>query len=385
MMIVSDQKNSHREPLLTDLLVYVTEYCNLKCQHCYYEPVHYNGNNKTGLAELSYEQLCRAIDELLPFGLCACKLSGGEPFIRKDLIDICYHLDSRGVRVLIETNGTLISEDNAKALAGLKGDTFISVSIDGADAATHEWFRGVSGCYDIAMHGLENLVRNGLQVQVITSLFTRNQKQLPKLIEMCKAKGVRSFKLNIINPIGRAKRLSQIDLADILIIDKQLAELSQRIGIRYCSPLPPALLGVRNIIKSCALQGRCSINSTIGILHDGTITTCGMGRHAGDFRYGMLDKDSIAEVWSENPTLKKIRTEIPSKLRGICGRCIFRSQCLGHCRLNNEEVKESGLCDPFWICREMDKRGLFPTSRVYEHIDINSRRCSAKEKTYVVK
>jgi SynChlorMet cassette radical SAM/SPASM protein ScmF len=355
-----------QEPYLTDLLIYPTSRCNLKCRHCYFAPT-YDDRPGNREGEISYEQICQAIDDLLPFGLGACKLSGGEPFLRDDLIGICCYLDSKDVRVIIETNGTLVKRHQADTLAQLRGDTFVSVSIDGAKAETHEALRGIRGCFHKVLQGLEHLVRASLNVQVIAAAYDANKRELPNIMELAAAKGAKSFRVCFVHAVGRARNLALISHEEALDLDRQLVEHSQSIGIRYCSSVPVGLKSVTVIIDSCALNERCNITSTLGILADGTISICGMGRYARDFRFGKLGEDNLAEVWMNHPTLKLIREGIPSRLRGICGRCVVRSACLGHCRIENENVTLESFFEPFVTCAELDRLELFPGSRIIEH------------------
>ncbi len=372
-------KQATKQPSLTQLLIYPTDCCNLKCQHCYYNAIYETSQNHR-TDEVSYDHLCGAIEELLPFGLRGCKLSGGEPFLRKDLIDICRYIDSRGISVAIETNGTFINERDAKVLGQLHGRTTVSISIDGANPDTHETCRGISGCFNDTMRGLKYLVNAGVEVQVIVCLFEANKTELPRLMKICAEKGVRTFKMNFINPIGRAKQLSLVGLSEAYKIDAQLVEYASVIGINYCSSIPIALQSVKQMMKTCALNNNCNICSTLGILADGTITICGMGKYVNEFKFGTLGQDSIAEVWMTHPTLKLVRTEIPNRLRGICGCCIFRSNCLGRCRLNNENVTLDSLFDPYWECAEMEKHGLFPKSRIVDCLEVGSKDRSLSKK-----
>lgn len=367
------ETQARQEPFLTDLLIYPTDRCNLRCRHCYYAPT-YNDRPGNRREEVSYEWICRAIDELLPFGLRACKLSGGEPFLREDLIGICCYVDSKSVRVILETNGTLVKRHQADTLAQLRGNTFVSVSIDGANAETHEALRGIEGCFRKALEGLEHLVRAGLDVQVIAAAYEGNKSELPRIMDMCASKGANSFKVCFVKPVGRGKNLPLISLEESLDLDKQLAEHAKSVvGMQYYSSLPVALKSVTHIMDSCALRSRCNITSTLAILADGTITICGMGRYADDFRFGKLGEDKLAEVWVTHPTLKLIREGIPSRLHGICGRCVARSACLGHCRLENEDVTLDSFFDPFPKCADSEKLGLFPKSRIVERSDVEAK------------
>jgi len=359
------ETGTRREPLLTTLLIYPTSRCNLKCRHCYFAPT-YEAQPGNRADEISYEQICRAIDDLLPFGLDTCKLSGGEPFLREDVMGICCYADCRGLGVIIETNGTLVQKHQADVLAQLRRKPFVSVSIDGATAATHEALRGVPGSFEAALQGLAHLVGVGLNVQVIAAAYEGNKGELPQIMDLAAAKGAKSFKVCFVNRVGRARNLSLLGRDEALALDAQLTAHARQAGIRYCSSIPVGLKSAREILDTCALNGRCNVNSTLGLLADGTITICGMGRYTPDFRFGRLGQDDLATLWATHPTLQLIRDGIPGKLGGVCGRCVARTACLGHCRIDNENVTLRTFFDPFVACAEMESLGRFPKSRIIE-------------------
>lgn len=354
-----------REPFLTDLLVYPTHRCNLKCRHCYFAPT-YDTRVTREAAEVTCDQICRAVDELLPFGLARCKFSGGEPLLRDDLLTMCSRVDAKGVRVIIETNGTLVEERHAEGLRRLHRRPFVSVSIDGAVPATHEALRGVEGSFHRTLRGIGYLISAGIKVQAIAAVHEGNKGEIPALMDMCAARGIRSVKVCFITSIGRARDFHLIDRRETLDLDEQFADYAARAGIRYRSSIPVALKSANRIVGTCAMSNRCNIVSTLGILADGTITICGMGRHVADFRFGKLGIDDLPDLWMSHPVLHLIRTSIPNRLRGGCGRCIARLACMGHCRLANENATADDLLEPFSMCDEMEKMGLFPKSRLVE-------------------
>jgi SynChlorMet cassette radical SAM/SPASM protein ScmF len=359
---MSELTDGNTPPLHT-LLVYITNRCNLRCRHCYIDPVFSVPGSDPN--EVSCQKLKDAVDQALELGLAAVRITGGEPFMRPDLLDLVRHIDSRNVRVILETNGTLISDAEAAALGGLKrSDGWVSVSLDGATAAVHDAIRGVRGCFDLALRGMDHLVRHKVAPQVIATLMELNRDEMEDIVRLSAERGARSFKLNALNRTGRGKTAAgDSDLPAIMDMDKRLCRLSESLGLDYCSPLPPALQSVPRLIQFDSLNRRCDLRHTLGILWDGTWSSCGMGKYASDFRFGHVDKDSIRLIWSEHGTIRRIRECIPKNLEGICSECIMRNRCEGYCRLHNEDVTLDSVCHPYWMCREADRLNLFPAGR----------------------
>jgi len=103
-----------------------TKACNLACTHCY-------ASAKAGPApdELTTEEAITFLDDLADYGVPAVLLSGGEPLVRPDVLELIAHGISRGLRFTLSTNGTLIDKQTAVAIAAA-GVTYVGVSIDGS-------------------------------------------------------------------------------------------------------------------------------------------------------------------------------------------------------------------------------------------------------------
>ena len=123
-------------PPLTSLYMYIAGSCNLACRHCWISPTYEPDNSKGQFLKLEYVK--KAVTEAKPLGLRSVKLTGGEPMLHPQFREIVDYLDSEGIDIIIETNGTLIDKETSFYLKSKKKITFISVSIDGDRAETHE-------------------------------------------------------------------------------------------------------------------------------------------------------------------------------------------------------------------------------------------------------
>jgi radical SAM protein with 4Fe4S-binding SPASM domain len=125
--------------------------------------------------------------------------------------------------------------------------------------------------------------------------------------------------------------------------------------------LPPALKGMKDISQHALCK--CNILNICGILSNGDISICGIGKRKKDLIMGNVKEDSIAKIWEDGKLFKEIRRKIPFQMNGICGKCLFKYQCLGFCRaavLFNDQ----SLVEPYEICDEVFQKGLFPKSRI---------------------
>ena len=190
---------------LNQLYFYLTEGCNLKCRHCWIAPK-YQAPDKP-VPALDPDLFKTIIDQAKPLGLSTVKLTGGEPLLHPHIQEILEIIHDRELRLTVETNGVLCSPELAAKLKAASKNTFVSVSLDGADAQTHEWVRGVAGSFEGALEGIRNLVKAGFRPQVIMSVMRRNQDQLESLVRLAERLGAGAVKFNLVQPTVRGEKM----------------------------------------------------------------------------------------------------------------------------------------------------------------------------------
>ena len=121
----------------------LTNRCNLRCRHCRAADA---GEAVPG--ELSRDEALALVDDIASLGPLTLILTGGEPLVREDFMDIVRAGVSRKLRVAVATNGTLVTEGLAREMK-TEGVSRVSLSLDGPDAATHDAQRGLEGAYDM--------------------------------------------------------------------------------------------------------------------------------------------------------------------------------------------------------------------------------------------
>lgn len=359
-------------PPLTTLYLYIAGSCNLACRHCWIVP-DYRPDAKNGRF-LDVDLLKKAVNEARPLGLRSVKLTGGEPMLHPRFREIVEWLDGEVIPIVMETNGTLIDDETARFLKSKPRMGFISVSLDGARAETHEELRGVAGSYERAVAGIKALVAAGYRPQMICTLHTKNVGEVEDILELAKSLGCGSVKFNHIQKIGRGEGLAEerglsikaiIELYRKLVVDRIGGD-----GPSVFFDIPIAFRPIRALLKGS--QGRCHVLGILGVLAGGEMSLCGVGVTVPELIYGHLEKDELGEVWKEAPGLKMLRTYVPARLEGICGNCIHKEMCLGSCMANTYHESHS-LTGDYYFCRTADEQGLFPASRKRKPGDGGSR------------
>lgn len=176
-----------------------TGVCNLKCRHCFI-PAEDNTSNQA-----STEDLLEIARILVRKNALIVRLSGGEPSRHKALPDILATLKTTPRHIKLLTNATLV-DDRLIALINTYVDS-VSISLDGASAATHDGIRGTLGAFDRTIAGLRR-IRNetAARINITTSVFEDNLSEIASIIELCLKIGVHSWKHTLAIPIGRAQQ-----------------------------------------------------------------------------------------------------------------------------------------------------------------------------------
>ncbi|WP_179137244.1 radical SAM protein, partial [Candidatus Entotheonella palauensis] len=155
--------------------VEVTRRCPLTCAHCYNNlPM---GDRQAREQELTYDEHCQLIDDMVQAGCLWLLYTGGEIFARPDFLDIYTYAKQRGLLITLFTNGTLITPDIADALAHCRPFA-IEITLYGSTKATYERLTGRPGTYERCLRGIHLLLERGLPLKLKTVAVTLNQHEI---------------------------------------------------------------------------------------------------------------------------------------------------------------------------------------------------------------
>src|SRR3954447_17525517 len=200
-----------------------TKTCNLECVHCYADAEKTKFNN-----ELTTAEAMAFIDDLASFNVPALLMSGGEPLVRPDIIELATYAISKGVRVTFSTNGTLITEKVAKRLAEI-GVTYCGISVDGAEA-DHDRMRARVGAYKDALRGIRNCRAAGIRVGVRFTVTSATAADLDSMLRLVENEDIGRLCIYHLVYSGRGAYLSGIDLPaeeKRVFIDKLLSQVDR--------------------------------------------------------------------------------------------------------------------------------------------------------------
>ncbi len=304
----------------------VTHACNLRCRHCGIAA------GRPGDDELNTEQAINVLDNISKSGISALMLLGGEPLVRKDIVELLSYA-SRQFQTLVCTNGVLLSKEYARRLRDAGQDICIAISLDGASPQSHDFIRG-EGNFAKAMEGIKNCLEVGLQVSVMATISQANLAELPDMIKLAQDLGVSPFSVKEFIPCGRGERISQLALTT-----EQRKEMSEYLAERCQEPFPCIyfpddpycfLALDEEFQQSCfdlydpeMVIGDASGISLCAVKPNGEVMP-----HPGiRIVIGDLKQQSLGEIWQSSSLLKQLRNR--DNLGGKCGRCEYKFLCGG--------------------------------------------------------
>jgi radical SAM protein with 4Fe4S-binding SPASM domain len=349
----------------------VTKGCNLRCIHC-----RATATELSSPLDLPTAKALNVIEQVSQYAKPILVLSGGEPLFRADIFELARFATDRGLRVALATNGTLVTKEVARKIVDASVRR-VSISLDGANAATHDAFRGIPGAFAAALKGFRNLQALGMSLQINMTIARHNAQQLPEVLELAKSIGADALHTFLLVPVGCGVDIAAEQMVPAEEYEQILnwfydrsqegeIELKATCAPHYfrvmrqrraaerrassaSSPRPDTRAigpteiimpgstgmalhphaagagkghpdGLNAVTKGClAGTGVCFIS------HQGEIYPCGyLPVLAGDLRH-----QPFAEIWEKSAVFQQLRD--PENLKGKCGRCEFRNICMG-CR-----------------------------------------------------
>jgi heme b synthase len=336
----------------------VTRSCNLSCIHC-------RASSEKGPypGELNTEKCFHILEDIRKTGTPIVILTGGEPLLRNDIFELAARGDRLGLRMVMATNGTLLSPEIVDKIktSGIKR---VSISIDGHNEASHDKFRNVPGSYKKALNGINLLKQGGVEFQVNTTVTKHNSEDLAEILALAVEIGAVAHHLFLLVPTGRAKEMAEHEIGahEYEKILHWFYEMRDKVPVTLkatCAPHYYRILrqeahrkgekvnfetyGLDAITRGC-LGG----TSFCFISHNGIMQPCGYL----EINCGDLKESSFNTVWSKSEIFSKLRQF--SEYKGKCGICEYIRFC-GGCRARAYE-KTGDFLEEEPLCTYMPKK-----------------------------
>lgn len=323
----------------------ITNKCNLRCEHC----ISNSGNEVED--SLTLEEIKQILDQAADMQVPFVGFTGGEPFCRDDFYEIlCYAVEKK-FKIIITSNGTLITAEWIKKLKELNV-YLMRISLDGSTSEKHDYFRGVEGSFGKTTKAISMLAAAGISTTVLTTVSKYNYADIDNIINLSIELGANAYNTSLFYPTGRGAKRSEWALSkneckeffyDINLkrekykglIDVKAEEpwsaLLDKSEMQYKSRMCPAgIISMEIDARGYALPCMCYFISS----------------PADNIR-----NNPLATIWNESDIFKTLRNR--ENLKGKCSGCEKIDICGGGCRYiaylqKGDLLDEDPLC---WIER----------------------------------
>jgi len=296
--------------------------CNLSCAHCYVD-----ASDRAKGRELNTDEGKRIIDHIVEVSKPILVLSGGEPLLRQDILELADYGAKRGLKVVMGTNGTLINEEVGRKLKSV-GVSRVGISLDSISPEKHDSFRGVKGAWKATMRGIQACRRVDLSFQIQTTVTPDNYDEIEGIVALSQQLGASDFHLFFLVPIGRAEMSWDItpDMYEDMI--SKVLELREKYAVEVkptCAPQYTRIARQKGIPLNRWGRGCIAGLNYCRICATGEVTPCPYL----PIKVGDLRESSFKKIWLNSEVLSRLRDF--GNLKGKCGICEYRDVC-GGCR-----------------------------------------------------
>lgn len=305
----------------------ITARCNNNCKHCYINlPA---GDPKIKEKELSFREIKSIADQTVSLGALWSLLTGGEPLLREDFLDIYLYLKKKGLLVSVFTNANLVSEAHTEVFRKYPPRN-IEVTVYGITQETYEAVSRKPGSFAAFCKGLDLLLKSGLKVRLKAMALRSNVHELPQIAEFCKKYTTDYFRFDPLlhlrydNDLVRNEEIKfeRLDPEEIAAVEKIDVERFHSM-VKECDKL----IGPSLSNNSSDNLFHCGAgNTSFAVSYDGIFRLCGSLNHPEctyDLRQG-----SLLEAWHHFvPRIRKMSSD-NEEFKKKCGTCPLVNLCL---------------------------------------------------------
>ena len=303
----------------------VTPRCNMFCKHCLF----YQSNEKGINKELNTEDMYKIIQNVAQDNqVNAIWLSGGEPLLRNDIVDICKEISRYNITPSISTNGVLLTDKLIRNLYNA-GVSYIHLSIDGGNAKTHEALRGVKGSFGHLIKAMERLKKSPIKTGASFMVTKESIDEMEDVIQIAIDKDLSVISFYLVAELGRGADNFKNENDDLIYklqekvkeIKKWQRETNNNLKIEVFRADP--IQKNENLI----LQ-ECKAEQFLNITYDGKLGGCPWLMKSKDSNsFGsLLEEDFLKLKEKCQKEIMRKKEERKEKL-SFCNKCSMKQDC----------------------------------------------------------
>lgn len=299
-----------------------TRQCNQYCVHCYRA-----AGDSPDPDELSTEEGKTLLSGIAEAGFRICILSGGEPLVRPDIYELIAHGVSTGMRVVLGTNGILITPKVARELKDLRVAR-VGISLDHIEPAIHDKWRGMEGAWERSVQAMRDCKEAGLAFQIHTTVSERNRGVITEMTDLAVELGAAGHHIFFLVPTGRGKDIASESL-EAREYEQLLADILRKQGEVEIELKPTCAPHFMRIARKKGIPMRFTKGCLAGtsycvIIPNGDVQPCPYL----PIKVGNVREKPFPEIWREAALFQELRG---AELGGRCGECDCADIC-GGCR-----------------------------------------------------
>ena len=340
-------RTTHHRPVV---VWSTTRRCNLNCVHCYSK-----SENNIYPNELTTNEAKAFVKDIAEFGVSVLLFSGGEPLLRQDLLEVARFASEAGIRAVLSTNGTLITETIARQLKNA-GFSYVGISLDGI-GETNDKFRGKEKAFELAVEGVRNCLKAGVKTGLRFTVTKYNFKDVPEIFNFVETEEIPRVCFYHLAYVGRGTKITNDDLTheetrafmdyvlekaeifhkkalntEILTVDNHADAAYLYLKLKEKDPKK-----AEDALELLKLNGGNSSGTGIACVDsNGYVHPDQFWQH---YSLGNIRTRRFSQIWTDNsePLLQALRNR-KIHLIGKCAECRFLDICNGNLRVRAEAV-----------------------------------------------
>lgn len=299
-----------------------TRLCNQYCVHCYRQ-----AGASADPDELTTEQGRELITGIAEAGFRILILSGGEPLMRPDIYELIRHGTEMNLRVVLGTNGVLITDEVAQRLKDA-GAARVGISLDHIDPRSHDEWRRMEGAWEASVAGMAHCRAVGLPFQIHTTVTERNEACITEMTDLAVELGAAGHHIFFLVPTGRGTSVESESLraAGYERLLARILEKQREVEIELKPTCAPQFMRIarKKGIPMRYTKGCLAGTAYCVVIPDGDVQPCPYL----PLSVGNVKVTPFPEIWRHGVLFQELRA---NGLRGRCGGCDCADIC-GGCR-----------------------------------------------------
>ena len=299
----------------------VTHQCNVSCRYCGSIERKYDNQQVT---PIGYKEICNLLDIGRDYKITHLTITGGEPFLRKDIFEILEYAHELDYTISMFSNGTLINKERAEKLSKISHLNRVRVSMESPQKDLFEYYRG-ERTYKKALTGIKNLIKYNVPIGVGFTAYPENVSSIEDMAAFCAAKGIPLLRVMFGVSVHRAENVT-FSREFIKEVVTRIIKVIHKSNYVTIEPLnPKTAINILSARESPAGKYYYYVDSA------GRLVPCPFIPEECSDVLRIQKVESVRDFERMRDYMSGLSERIYHHARGACRTCELRSKCKGGC------------------------------------------------------